>query len=176
MPDSPTFKRLGYFTGPVLTADELQLEQKYFIEKHKLHNRALHGFGIVSGLKVTVAGGLLIVAPGLAIDCEGNELVVDSEQTIAPSGLGDLRIAYLGVRYFEKCVDPVPAVDGGEASSHIQESFELTLAGENANRGHRHARGRWLPCAQLHALTIAKLKSTALGWRVDRRYRPPMMK
>jgi hypothetical protein len=176
MNDSQPLKRLGYFIGQVLTADELQLEQKYFIEKHKLHNRALHGFGIVSGLKVTVGGGLIIVAPGLAIDCDGNELVVDSEQTIAPSGLDDQRIAYLGIRYLEKCVDPVPAASGGEAGSHIQESFELTLAPENSNRGHRHSRGRWLPCAQLHALTIAKLKATAHGWRVDRRYRPPMMK
>lgn len=176
MADFLPFKRLRYFTGEVLTAEELQLEQQYFRDIHKRHNRALHGFGIVSGLKVTVGGGLIIVAPGLAIDCEGNELVVDSEQSIAASGLGDLRTAYLGIRYLEKCVDPVPSAIGGEKRSHIQESFELTLAAENSNRGHRHSRGRWLPCGQLHALTIAKLKATAPGWRVDRRYRPPMMK
>jgi hypothetical protein len=175
MTESPPLKRLRYFAGQLLSADELQLEQQYFIEKHKLHNRALHGFGIVSGLKVTTNAGKIIVAPGLAIDCEGNELIV-SEETLAAGGLADLRIAYLGVRYVEKCVDPVPAAAGGEEGSHIQESFELVIAPENSNRGHRHSGGRWLPCGQTHALTIAKLRAVAHGWRVDRRYRPPQMK
>jgi hypothetical protein len=174
--ESQTLKRPRFFEGQLLTAADLQLEQQYVIEKHKLHNRALHGFGIVSGLKVTVAGRQIIVAPGLAIDCEGNDLVVDSEQTLAVSGLGDLRIAYLGLRYVEKCVDPVPAATGDEERSRIQESFELAFAAENSNRGHRHSRGRWLPCGQPHAFTIAKLRAITHGWRVERRYRPPTMK
>jgi hypothetical protein len=176
MAESRPPKRPRYFTGQMLSAEELQLEQQYFIEQHKLHNRALHGFGIVSGLKVTVSAGQIIVAPGMAIDCEGNELVVDSEEKVAVSGLTDLRIAYLGLRYVEKCVDPVPAATGGEEYSHIEDSFELAFAAENSNRGHRHARGRWLPCGQAHALTIAKLRAITHGWRVERRYRPPMMK
>jgi hypothetical protein len=176
MTESQPLKRLRYVTGQLLSAEELQLEQQYFIEKRKLHNRALHGFGIVSGLKVTTNGGQITVAPGMAIDCDGNEILVDSEQTLAGGGLGALRIAYLGVRYIEKFVDPVPSPTGGEEASHIQESFELVIAPENSNHGHRHSGGRWLPCGQAHALTIAKLRAAAHGWRVDRRYRPPLMK
>jgi len=169
-------KRPRFFDGKFLAAADFAREQQYHIEKHKLHNRALHGFGMVSGLKVTVNGGEVIVAPGMAIDCEGNELVVADEQTLAVTGLGDLRSAYLGLRYVEKCVDPVPVANGDLEHSHIQESFELAFAGENSNRGHRHARGRWLPCGKSHALTIAKLKATTHGWRVERGYRPPLMK
>lgn len=176
MTESQPRKRLRYVTGQLLSADELQLEQQYFIEKHKLHNRALHGFGIVSGLKVTTNAGKISVAPGMGIDCEGNELIVPSEQTLPASGPFDPRIAYLGVRYLEKFVDPVPSPTGGEEAAHVQESFELVIAAENSNRGHRHSRGRWLPCGQAHALTIAKLRAVANGWRVDRRYRPPLMK
>jgi hypothetical protein len=175
MTESPPLKRLRYLTGQLLSAGELQLEQQFFIEKQKLHNRALHGFGIVSGLKVTTNAGQITVAPGMAIDCEGNELII-SEQTLAAGGPADLRIAYLGVRYVEKFVDPVPSPIGGEETSHVQESFELVIAPENSNRGHRHSGGRWLPCGQAHAFTIAKLRAVAHGWRVDRRYRPPLMK
>jgi hypothetical protein len=176
MAESQPLRRLRYVTGQLLSAADLQLEQQYFIEKHKLHNRALHGFGIVSGLKVTTNAGQITVAPGMAIDCAGNDLLVDSEQTLPVSGLVDLRIAYLGVHYVERCVDPMPVATGGEAGSHVQESFELVIAPENSNRGHRHSGGRWLPCGQAHALTIAKLRAVAHGWRVDRRYRPPLMK
>lgn len=176
MAESQPIKRPHFFNGRLLTSADLALEQQYLIEKHKLHNRALHGFGIVSGLKVTVSTGRVIVAPGMGIDCEGNELVVDSEQSVAVGGLVDLRIAYVGLRFVEKCVDPVSVATGGEEYASIQESAELVLACGNSNRGHRHSRGRWLPCGQAHELTIAKLRATAHGWRVERRYRPPIMK
>jgi len=176
MPERQLPKRPRFFDGKFLTAADFSLEQQYHIEKHKLHNRALHGFGIVSGLKVIVDGGAVTVAPGMAIDCEGNELVVSEEQTLAVSRPGDLRITYLALRYVEKCVDPVPVASGDVQHSHIEESFELAFVAENSNRGHRHLRGRWLPCGQAHALTIAKLKASAHGWRVERGYRPPLMK
>lgn len=49
----PQFDRLSYFYGQMLHARDLQLEQAYFREKLKLHNRCLHGWGVVCGLEVT---------------------------------------------------------------------------------------------------------------------------
>jgi hypothetical protein len=94
----PVFDRLQYFYGQLLGARDFQVEQDYFREKLKLHNRCLHGYGVVCGLTVGVvprpeecppeddareddkysgtAPPLLSIAPGLALDCEGNELVV----------------------------------------------------------------------------------------------------
>lgn len=45
------FERLAYFHGQLLTSDDLRTEQAYFREKHKLHNRCLHGWGVVCGLR-----------------------------------------------------------------------------------------------------------------------------
>jgi hypothetical protein len=50
--DLPQFDRLTYFYGQMLHARDLQIEQAYFREKLKLHNRCLHGWGVVCGLDV----------------------------------------------------------------------------------------------------------------------------
>ena len=185
MAESQSLKRLRFFTGQMLTAESFQLEQQYFIEKQKRHNRALHGFGIVSGLKVSVESGQVVVEPGLALDCEGNELVITAAQSIvAPLKSDNWTSAYVNVSYAEENTDPVPPIpdeplastDNLAEASTITEGFVIVVAQENCNRGHRHLRARWLACGKPHALTIAKLKHSSQGWRVERGYRPPVVK
>lgn len=48
----PDLKRLNYFYGQMLGVQDFRTEQAYFRDKHKLHNRSLHGYGTVCGLKV----------------------------------------------------------------------------------------------------------------------------
>ncbi|MFM5949660.1 MAG: hypothetical protein ACKOPM_10595 [Novosphingobium sp.] len=48
----PEFERLNYFYGQMLGAADFRSEQAYFREKLKLHNRCLHGYGVVCGLEV----------------------------------------------------------------------------------------------------------------------------
>ena len=48
----PDLKRLNYFYGQMLGVPDFQTEQHYFREKLKLHNRCLHGYGVVCGLRV----------------------------------------------------------------------------------------------------------------------------
>ena len=50
--DVPEFRRLRYFYGQMLGAPDFQTEQAFFREKIKLHNRCLHGYGVVCGLLV----------------------------------------------------------------------------------------------------------------------------
>ena len=185
MADLQSLKRPRFFNGQLLTAETLALEQEYHREKSKLHNRSLHGFGIVSGLKVTTNAGQIVIEPGLALDCEGNELVItDAQAIVAPLKSDNWTSAYVNVSYSEETTDPVPAVpnepllspDNLAEASTITERFVIVVAQENSNRGHRHLRGRWLACAQPHALTIAKLKRSSLGLCVERGYRPPFIK
>jgi hypothetical protein len=184
MDELQLLKRLRFFPGQVLTAESFELEQQYFREKLKRHNRTLHGFGIVSGLKVIVQSGQIIVEPGLALDCEGNELVVSSTQTVVAAPTTDGRqSAYVCVSYVEEPTDDIPqanepaaSTENGSAPSTITERVAVVLAHENCNRGHRHLRARWLACGKPHALTIAKLKPSSQGWRAERGYRPPMIK
>ena len=50
--------RPRFFAGQLLTDEDLNLLNHYIIEKNKLHNRYLHGWGVVCGLEVcaTLAG------------------------------------------------------------------------------------------------------------------------
>lgn len=50
--DLPDLKRLNYFYGQMLGVNDFRTEQAFFREKLKLHNRCLHGYGTVCGLKV----------------------------------------------------------------------------------------------------------------------------
>ena len=179
MSESRGLKRPHFFSGKLITSADLELEQQYFREKLKRHNRSLHGFGIVSGLKVTVNSGQIIVEPGLALDCEGNELAIEASQTIVSQPGDDWRTAFVNVRYMEDGAGQTPAPGTTEVStvsSTLIESFELLVAQENCNRRHRHLRARWLACGLPHALTIAKLLHGSHGWRVDRAYRAPQLK
>ena len=176
MAESDSLERPRFFTGKLLTTEDLALEQQYFREKLKRHNRSLHGFGIVSGLKVTTDSGKIAVDAGMALDCQGNEVVIGTTQKLSPpAGSDNLHTAYVNIRYTEDSSDSV-ATPGGAQVSMIKESFEIVVVQENCNRGHRHLRARWLACGEPHALTIAKLKHSSQGWRVDRRYRPPTVK
>jgi len=72
------FERPNYFCGHLLTDADLSTEQRYAIEKRKLHNRTLHGWGVVCGLRMTCddeCGGVMI-DEGYALDDCGNDLVV----------------------------------------------------------------------------------------------------
>jgi hypothetical protein len=79
-PDS----RVNYARGMVLGLDEFQQEQLYFLQKDYLHERALHGYGTVYGLHVSVtpAGGdfQVQVDPGMGIDQWGREFVLRCAQ------------------------------------------------------------------------------------------------
>jgi hypothetical protein len=172
----PALERPWFFNGKLLTAEDLELEQEYFRKKLQRHNRSLHGFGVVSGLKVTVNAKQILVEEGMALDCEGNEIVIESRQTLTPpSATESWPTAYLNVRYAEESSEPVPIAELGETAI-IKESFEIVFAQENCNRGHRHLRARWLACGKPHRFTLAKLRRSTQGWRIDRRYRPPSLK
>ena len=79
-------ERNRYFTGKYLTARDFADEQTYFLSRHRLHNRLLHGWGIVCGLKVVhhpnpdCRKNWVVVHPGIALDCCGRELIVKCER------------------------------------------------------------------------------------------------
>ena len=50
--DTGKLQRLNYFYGQLLGVQDFQAEQDYFRDKLKLHNRCLHGYGVVCGLLV----------------------------------------------------------------------------------------------------------------------------
>jgi hypothetical protein len=69
-------ERINFFHGRLLTEKDFTTEQQYFIQKQRNHNRYLHGWGVVSRLAVTVQGTTVVVDPGVAIDGEGNDIIL----------------------------------------------------------------------------------------------------
>src|SRR6476646_4545423 len=108
-------ERVRFFDGQLLTAAEFEAEQRYHLEKRRLHNRLLHGFGVVDGLGVSVSDGpnaAVVVAPGFALDRRGNEIIVDGPVRI------DLNVCtggmcFVMIQYTETATDPVPTTNGG---------------------------------------------------------------
>lgn len=81
-------ERNRYFTGKYMAARDFADEQAYFVSRHRLHNRLLHGWGIVCGLEVErhpideCATHFVVVNPGIAIDCCGRELVLEQKTVV----------------------------------------------------------------------------------------------
>jgi competence ComEA-like helix-hairpin-helix protein len=151
----PADKRVRYLTGLVLGVDELRQEQTYFIERDRLHQRALHGYGTVNGLRVTVPpavdvnGPEVRVTPGLAVDPSGQHICVPDVQCARLDAwlethrddvlerVGDLPAPmslYVVLCYLECETDDVPmpggpcrSGDDTRAASRIADSFRLQL-------------------------------------------------
>ena len=70
--------RNQYFEGKRLTAESFRVEQRYALERRRLLNRALHGWGVVHGFALSAdrdGAGTLQVGAGLALDALGRELL-----------------------------------------------------------------------------------------------------
>uniref|UniRef100_UPI003F49A4DD hypothetical protein n=1 Tax=Cupriavidus necator TaxID=106590 RepID=UPI003F49A4DD len=70
--------RPRFFAGQILTADDLNRLDGYIRGKHRLHNRQLHGWGVVNGLEVTCnpCGDGVAVGCGYALSPCGDDIVV----------------------------------------------------------------------------------------------------
>lgn len=152
-----TLTRSRFFTGKVLTADDLEQEQSYHRTKHRRHNRLLHGVGIVRGLAVAQeprpgsGDSMVVVSPGVAIDSNGEELVV-----CQPANLDVCQgssVCYVTVALAERPSNPTP--DG--ESSRIEESAEVAVSED-------------LPAGRL---AIARMLHDGGAWRSDPSFNAP---
>jgi len=76
-------RKPAYHHGQLLLEDDFRDEQDYHVSAHKRHVRDLHGFGVARGMLVTATGGAdVTVSHGFAVDREGNEIVLQSAETL----------------------------------------------------------------------------------------------
>ena len=76
--------RPRFFAGQLLTEEDLNRLQRYIIEKNKLHNRYLHGWGVVCGLEVVCSPchNMVHVKPGYALSPCGEDIIVCKDDTV----------------------------------------------------------------------------------------------
>ena len=137
------FKKNKFFYGKRLNVDDFKTEQSYMDAKRHMLNRIITGSGIVYGLNVKLEDGgkSVSVAPGLAIDGFGREIVVPAE---IKKKLSDIEGVHNGAQaggkyllcicYKEDLGEPSAiAADGGTADSggysygRIIENYKLEL-------------------------------------------------
>jgi hypothetical protein len=156
--------RPRYFEGKLLDAATLTAEQEYHREKRRLHNRAIFGFGVVSGLGVSVepagasGGERVLVEPGYAIDRLGEEIRLPRGVSVATPSSGDS--AFVTVRYWERPCAPTPTIDGTTAASKIEEACVLALKSAVADP----------------AIPLARLIRIEGAWRVDPAFETPKIR
>lgn len=82
----PQLARNHYFTGKLMVERDFTDEQRYFMGKDRRHNRYLHGWGTVCGLRVrqhpqkACRDRFVVVEPGTAVDCCGREILIEREE------------------------------------------------------------------------------------------------
>jgi hypothetical protein len=77
--------RPRFFPGQLLTDEDLTRLERYIVEKNKLHNRYLHGWGVVCGLEVVCdpcTTTSVIVQTGYALSPCGEDIVVCKDQSV----------------------------------------------------------------------------------------------
>jgi hypothetical protein len=163
----PTFKRNRYFSGKLMSEQDFQDEQDYFRQKHRLHNRFLHGYGVVAGLEVSVSDdppGTVRVEAGYAIDPAGNDILLPEAQTVAFPERG--KKACLIIEWAEQETDFVPV----RSSEVEEEMLAATRVEECATLALDTARtGDEQPCSG-GGIMLARLKKRGGVWRVDKRF------
>ncbi|MEO0442669.1 MAG: helix-hairpin-helix domain-containing protein [Pseudomonadota bacterium] len=85
--EAESYTRNNYFTGKLMVERDFTDEQVYFRKKNNNHNKYLHGTGISCGLQVTAHEQpcdqrYVILQPGHAIDCCGQDILVPLAETI----------------------------------------------------------------------------------------------
>ena len=152
-----TLTRNHFYTGKLLTADDLGQEQAYHRTRYRRHNRLLHGVGIVRGLGVGLeprpGGGdpTIVVSVGLAISPDGEELVVC--EPVSREVCQGASACYVTLGLDERPAAPTPE---GEHSS-IEESAEVAVS-DDVPAGH---------------LAIARLVHDGGLWRPDPSFKAP---
>ena len=158
-------ERTNFFFGQLLSAVDLEREQRYLIGRMRRHGRFAHGWGVLHGLDARVDGNDVLVSPGMAIDCEGNQLELTSLQRVAIAGTA--QALFVGIRYVETLASPTPG-PGGTAFATVVESADVEIAAFNACAGHAGQGPRTPGCGQRHALVLARLRRHDGRWQLRR--------
>ena len=125
-------ERLKYYDHQFLREREFELEQRYHIDMRRRLNRSLHGWGIAEGLRVEQAGnGGITIDPGVAIDVEGREIILESARTCNLQQFGPDSDLFVTIRYAERGERDD---SGAEEFGRIFESPEIDIHKEAPHR------------------------------------------
>jgi hypothetical protein len=185
------FTRTRFFHGQLLEAHHLEDEQHYLNGKRQMLNRLVVGYGVVAGMNVGVdpSGSRLVVAPGLALDRAGLEIVVPRpalSEPVAPRPNGpggnprpdehchdDEDWVHVVICFHECLADPertfLSACDCESECEHssVRERFEIRIE-------EGRAKGPNLECSVRDAIVGGRIRyDEIVNWVTTRRFEAP---
>ena len=121
------FARPRFFSGQLLTEDDLSGLLDYVTAKNRLHNRFLFGDGVVCGLEVLChpcGEGRVVVRPGYALDCCGNDISVPCPQEL---DINDMvrDLIHQGYDCGDPCKEPIERAAGGASKESARREYCL---------------------------------------------------
>jgi hypothetical protein len=135
--------RPRFFSGQLLTDDDLQALTNYVVNSRRLHNKFLVGSGVSCGLAVTChpcGGGRVIVQAGHAVDCCGNEIMVPCPVELDINGMvRDLKYRMLGHDCGDPCADDERDPNGNFDSNR---EIDPVTGAERERFEHRKTEGK----------------------------------
>jgi hypothetical protein len=165
-------KRVNYFAGQLLTEADLTAEQEYQRDVWRRHNRCFHGWGVVCGLDVTARNSEISITPGLALDCQGDEIVLPAPSKLyAPTHSPGVTLLYVLIKAEEELIDPVPGPGATTEYSRAIERPHLVLDPKDPTSGHVRGQGHGKACGSVHGVPLARVKWERRRWRLDARYK-----
>lgn len=127
-------ERVQYWQGQMLKSRDFRDIEAVAAQRRWWHNRALHNaYGVYKGFAVAITTDSLAVEirPGLAYDCFGHELLLQTKQLVslpASSGQTDETVWYLLASYQElggSCGRPIPQKCSELAGLSLLESVQF---------------------------------------------------
>jgi hypothetical protein len=142
--------RPDYQPSDYLRSEDLRVGQHYLIQRLRRHDRRLHGWGVVCGMRVIPANDParpwgVCVCPGFAIGPYGDEIQLTCRASLdiseflwlSPVRAGLPRTTYLAIRYAEKLIKPIPTptvqcqcIETIYTPSRIQDGYQLSALWE----------------------------------------------
>ena len=154
------FERPIYGEGQVILAEDLNLEQKYFLRKIELQNRVLAGACVIQGLEVKKDGDSYVVSPGLAYDCRGRELVVDEPTKVEISNI-DGGEQYVLLQYHEFAAEHPASTSIPEESLPVRiiEGVRAYTGHTSLPATHERTSSGWRACNTCESIPIALIRN-----------------
>ncbi len=122
-------RRVNPFRGLVVDESTWADAHDYHRDHQRLHALAFHSPGVAAGLEVSVAkqAGSLIVGPGVALDFDGNVIVVGQERRVPLENVsgGDV---FVLLSYQETRVNSDANAPRGSTPNRIVESYKIDVA------------------------------------------------
>src|SRR5215216_3463719 len=112
------FRRINAHNGLMIDADVWQDAHEYHRDQLHLHHLALHGWGVVQGLQVSLvpdSENTLRIDPGLGIDPAGNFIVVSEPQTYHVT-TRERGMVYIVLQFREVLAEPAPPTPSHRAT------------------------------------------------------------